>query len=93
MGQSLCVLLQFNTDISKSWLHEFWGHDAEERAIVIAVSQTLGYVFIAWVPCEYFVERELFLDLANILQSSSIDPRRWEICAQIHHGILCHEWS
>ncbi|KAK0103174.1 hypothetical protein ONS95_014971 [Cadophora gregata] len=33
-----------------AWVNEICHEDAEERAIVIDVAQTMGQVFIAWVP-------------------------------------------
>ncbi|KAJ9216640.1 hypothetical protein DTO166G4_1856 [Paecilomyces variotii] len=33
-----------------AWANEFCHKDAEERAIVIGVAQTMGQVFIAWLP-------------------------------------------
>lgn len=33
-----------------AWVNEICHEDAEERAIVIGVAQTLGQAFIAWVP-------------------------------------------
>jgi ACS family pantothenate transporter-like MFS transporter len=33
-----------------AWCNEICHRDAEERAIVIAVAQTMGQMFIAWVP-------------------------------------------
>ncbi|KAI0895841.1 MFS general substrate transporter [Annulohypoxylon nitens] len=36
--------------LSMSWANEICGADAEERAIVIGIMNTLGYAFNAWVP-------------------------------------------
>ncbi|PSN67048.1 major facilitator superfamily transporter, partial [Corynespora cassiicola Philippines] len=36
--------------LSMSWANEICGADAEERAIVIGVMNSLGYAFNAWVP-------------------------------------------
>lgn len=36
--------------LSMSWANEICGGDAEERAIVIGIMNTLGYAFNAWVP-------------------------------------------
>ncbi|KAI0132616.1 major facilitator superfamily transporter [Xylariales sp. AK1849] len=36
--------------LSMSWANEICGGDAEERAVVIGVMNTLGYAFNAWVP-------------------------------------------
>jgi MFS transporter, ACS family, pantothenate transporter len=33
-----------------AWINEICHKDAEERAIVIAVAQTFGQAFVAWVP-------------------------------------------
>lgn len=33
-----------------AWVNEVCGSDAEERAVVIAVAQTMGQAFVAWVP-------------------------------------------
>lgn len=36
--------------LSMSWANEICGADAEERAIVIGIMNSLGYAFNAWVP-------------------------------------------
>ncbi|TDZ30779.1 Pantothenate transporter liz1 [Colletotrichum spinosum] len=36
--------------LSMSWTNEICGGDAEERAIVIGIMNSLGYAFNAWVP-------------------------------------------
>ncbi|KAH6659431.1 major facilitator superfamily transporter [Truncatella angustata] len=36
--------------LSMSWANEICGADAEERAVVIGVMNSLGYAFNAWVP-------------------------------------------
>ncbi|GJC84659.1 putative transporter SEO1 [Colletotrichum liriopes] len=36
--------------LSMSWTNEICGADAEERAIVIGIMNSLGYAFNAWVP-------------------------------------------
>ncbi|KAI8957502.1 MFS general substrate transporter [Daldinia sp. FL1419] len=36
--------------LSMSWTNEICGADAEERAIVIGIMNTMGYAFNAWVP-------------------------------------------
>ncbi|KAI2604680.1 MFS general substrate transporter [Hypoxylon sp. NC1633] len=36
--------------LSMSWANEICGADAEERAIVIGIMNSLGYAFFAWVP-------------------------------------------
>ncbi|KAK8060934.1 major facilitator superfamily transporter [Apiospora saccharicola] len=36
--------------LSMSWANEICGRDAEERAVVIGVMNSLGYAFNAWVP-------------------------------------------
>lgn len=36
--------------LSMSWTNEICGSDAEERAIVIGIMNSLGYAFNAWVP-------------------------------------------
>ncbi|KAF9875071.1 major facilitator superfamily transporter [Colletotrichum karsti] len=36
--------------LSMSWANEICGSDAEERAIVIGIMNSLGYAFNAWVP-------------------------------------------
>ncbi|KAK9422783.1 putative Major facilitator superfamily transporter [Seiridium unicorne] len=36
--------------LSMSWANEICGADAEERAVVIGVINSLGYAFNAWVP-------------------------------------------
>ncbi|KAK8105245.1 major facilitator superfamily transporter [Apiospora kogelbergensis] len=36
--------------LSMSWANEICGSDAEERAVVIGVMNSLGYAFNAWVP-------------------------------------------
>ncbi|KAI5864744.1 MFS general substrate transporter [Durotheca rogersii] len=36
--------------LSMSWANEICGADAEERAIVIGVMNSMGYAFNAWVP-------------------------------------------
>jgi ACS family pantothenate transporter-like MFS transporter len=33
-----------------SWANEICGADAEERAIVIGIMNSMGYAFNAWVP-------------------------------------------
>jgi ACS family pantothenate transporter-like MFS transporter len=40
-----------------AWVNEICHDDAEERAIVIGVAQTLGQAFIAWVPGMYHIRR------------------------------------
>lgn len=36
--------------LSMSWANEICGADAEERAIVIGIMNSMGYAFNAWVP-------------------------------------------
>lgn len=36
--------------LSMSWTNEICGSDAEERAIVIGIMNSMGYAFNAWVP-------------------------------------------
>jgi len=36
-----------------AWVGEICHEDAEERAIMIGVAQTLGQAFIAWVPGDF----------------------------------------
>lgn len=36
--------------LSMSWANEICGADAEERAVVIGIMNSLGYAFNAWVP-------------------------------------------
>lgn len=36
--------------LSMSWANEICGSDAEERAIVIGIMNSMGYAFNAWVP-------------------------------------------
>lgn len=36
--------------LSMSWANEICGADAEERAVVIGVMNSMGYAFNAWVP-------------------------------------------
>jgi ACS family pantothenate transporter-like MFS transporter len=36
--------------LAMSWTNEICGSDAEERAIVIGIMNSLGYAFNAWVP-------------------------------------------
>lgn len=36
--------------LSMSWTNEICGADAEERAIVIGIMNSMGYAFNAWVP-------------------------------------------
>lgn len=36
--------------LSMSWANEICGADAEERAVVIGIMNSMGYAFYAWVP-------------------------------------------
>lgn len=69
-------------------MNEICHDDAEERAIVIGVAQTLGQAFIAWVPGKSSISSCYESLFTNILFSGNTECR--QVRTQIQDGIYRH---